>query len=54
LRNLSRPLREVAELRVAHPTATLAELGRRCSPPAKKSTVNGRMAALFRIARRLV
>lgn len=54
LRNLSRPLREVAELRLADPTATLAELGRRCNPPAKKSTVNGRMAALFRIARRLV
>jgi DNA-binding transcriptional regulator WhiA len=31
----------------------LAELGRRCNPPAKKSTVNGRLAALLRIARTL-
>jgi len=53
LRNLSRPLREVAELRLAHPTETLVELGRRCDPPAKKSTINGRIAALMRRARRL-
>jgi hypothetical protein len=53
LRNLSLPLREIAELRLAHPTETLAELGRRCNPPAKKSTVNGRLAALLRIARTL-
>jgi DNA-binding transcriptional regulator WhiA len=53
LRNLSAPLREVAELRLAHPTDTLAELGRRCVPEAKKSTVNGRMAVLLRIAKGL-
>jgi DNA-binding transcriptional regulator WhiA len=53
LRNLSWPLREIAELRLAHPTETLAELGRRCNPPAKKSTVNGRIAALLRLARTL-
>ncbi len=53
LRNLSAPLREIAELRLRHPTETLAELGRRCSPPAKKSTVNGRIAALVRLAREL-
>jgi len=53
LRNLSAPLREVAELRLRHPTDTLAELGRRCNPPAKKSTVNGRIAALVRLARDL-
>jgi DNA-binding protein WhiA len=53
LRNLSAPLREVAELRLRHPTETLAELGRRCNPPAKKSTVNGRIAALVRLARDL-
>jgi DNA-binding transcriptional regulator WhiA len=53
LRNLSAPLREVAELRLAHPTDTLAELGRRCNPSAKKSTVNGRIAALLKIARSL-
>jgi len=53
LRNLSARLREIAELRLSNPTETLAELGRRCSPPAKKSTVNGRIAALLRIARAL-
>jgi DNA-binding transcriptional regulator WhiA len=53
LRNLSAPLREVAELRLSHPTETLAELGRRCNPPAKKSTVNGRLAAILRLGRRL-
>jgi DNA-binding transcriptional regulator WhiA len=53
LRKLSRPLREIAQLRLAHPTETLAELGRRCNPSAKKSTVNGRIAALMRIAREL-
>lgn len=50
LGNLSERLREVAELRLAYPTETLAELGRRCRPPAKKSTVNGRISALLRIA----
>ena len=53
LRNLSAPLREAAELRLAHPTETLAELGRRCDPPANKSTIGGRIAALQRLARRL-
>ncbi len=50
MRRLSKPLREAAELRLAHPTETLTELGRRASPPAKKSTMNGRIAALLRIA----
>ena len=53
LRHLTAPLREIAELRLAHPTETLAELGRRCNPAAKKSTVNGRIAALLKIARSL-
>jgi hypothetical protein len=53
LRNLSAPLREIAELRLHHPTETLAELGLRCRPPVSKSTVNGRIAALLRIAARL-
>jgi len=53
LRNLSAPLREIAELRLAYPTETLAELGRRCNPSTKKSTVNGRIAALLKIARSL-
>jgi len=53
LRNLSPVLREVAELRLAHPSDTLAELGRRCVPEIKKSTVNSRMAALLRLAKTL-
>jgi DNA-binding transcriptional regulator WhiA len=53
LRKLSAPLREIAELRLAHPSETLAELGRRCSPEVKKSTVNGRIATLVRLAKSL-
>ncbi|GAC1442751.1 MAG: hypothetical protein NVS3B17_01750 [Vulcanimicrobiaceae bacterium] len=51
MRRLSKPLREAAELRLAHPTDTLAELAARASPPAKKSTMNGRITALLRLAR---
>lgn len=50
LRHLSAPLREIAELRSAHPTETLAELGRRCNPPVGKSTVNARFLALSKLA----
>ena len=53
LRHLTPPLREIAELRLAHPTETLAELGRRCEPPVKKSTANNRVATLVRLARGL-
>jgi DNA-binding protein WhiA len=53
LRKLSPPLREIAVLRMTYPSETLAELGRRCTPPVPKSTVNGRIAALARLARRL-
>lgn len=53
LRNLSPVLREAAQLRLAHPEETLAELGRRCRPPVGKSTINGRIATLVRLVRRL-
>jgi DNA-binding transcriptional regulator WhiA len=53
LRKLSPVLREAAELRLRHPTDTLAELGARCRPPVRKSTLNGRIAAVVRLARRL-
>lgn len=53
LRNLSPVLREAAQLRLAHPDETLAELGRRCSPPVGKATINGRIAALLRLVKRL-
>ncbi|MBV8689112.1 MAG: DNA-binding protein WhiA [Candidatus Eremiobacteraeota bacterium] len=53
LRKLPRSLREIAELRIQHPDETLAELGRRCNPPATKSAVNSRFISLFSIAARL-
>lgn len=53
LRNLSPALREAAQLRLAHPSETLAELGRRASPPVGKATINGRIATLMRLVRRL-
>ncbi|HEX3466159.1 MAG TPA: DNA-binding protein WhiA, partial [Candidatus Elarobacter sp.] len=53
LRNLSPALREAAQLRLAHPDETLAELGRRCSPPVGKATINGRLASLMRLVKRL-
>jgi hypothetical protein len=54
LGTLTRPLREAAELRLNYPDETLAELGRRCTPPVSKSTMNGRIAALLRLARSLI
>jgi len=53
LRHLSHPLREIAELRLNYPDESLAELGRRCNPPISKPTVNSRLGALARLARRL-
>jgi WhiA C-terminal HTH domain/WhiA LAGLIDADG-like domain len=53
LRNLSPALREAAQLRLAHPDETLAELGRRCVPPVGKATINGRLASLMRLVKRL-
>ena len=50
---LSPPLREIAELRIKHPDESLAELGRRCNPQISKPTVNSRLTALARLARRL-
>lgn len=51
LTRLSAPLRAAAELRLAYPGETLAELGRRCDPIVNKSTMGGRIAALMRLAR---
>ena len=53
LRRLSAPLREIAELRLAHPDESLAELGRRCNPQISKPTASGRLAALARLAERV-
>jgi cell division protein WhiA len=53
LRHLSRPLREIASLRLRFPDESLAELGRRCNPPIGKPTVASRLTALVRLAARL-
>lgn len=43
-------LRELARLRIKHPTATLKELGEMFLPPVSKSTVNHRFRKLTQIA----
>lgn len=53
LRNLSPVLREAAQLRLAYPAETLAELGRRAAPPVGKATINGRIVTLMRLVARL-
>jgi DNA-binding transcriptional regulator WhiA len=50
LSRLTPALREVAELRLKHPDESLAELGRRCTPPISKPTVSSRLGALTRLA----
>jgi hypothetical protein len=50
LAQLSPPLREIAELRLAHPDESLTELGNRCNPPIGKPTVSSRLTALSRLA----
>ena len=44
------PLREVAELRLRHPSASLAELARRCDPPATKTSVHRRLQRVVELA----
>lgn len=53
LHRLSPALREIAQLRLEYPGESLSELGRRCNPPIGKPTVNSRLSALARLARRL-
>jgi hypothetical protein len=53
LAQLSPALREIAELRLAHPDESLAELGRRCNPAIAKPTVGSRLAALGRLEAKL-
>jgi len=52
LGELSPPLREIAQLRLKHPSLSLRELGAKCSPPASKATAHRRLRALVRIAQR--
>jgi cell division protein WhiA len=50
LDRLSPSLREVARLRVRHPTLSMRELARRCRPPSTKGTVQRRLRTLVRLA----
>jgi cell division protein WhiA len=52
LDELSPPLKEIAELRLKHPSLSLRELGAKCNPPASKSAAHRRLNALVRMARR--
>jgi DNA-binding protein WhiA len=52
-RRLGRPLRELVEARLAHPEASLRELGALLSPPVSKSGVSYRMRKLAELAERL-
>jgi cell division protein WhiA len=44
-------LRELARLRLRHPTASIADLARRCSPPASKASAYRRLRRLVELAR---
>jgi cell division protein WhiA len=44
-------LRELALLRLRHPTASIADLARRCRPPASKSATYRRLRRLLELAR---
>lgn len=50
LDRLPEELRELAELRLAHPALSLRELGLKCHPPATKATVHRRLQKLIRLA----
>ncbi|HHU69266.1 MAG TPA: DNA-binding protein WhiA [Thermoanaerobacterales bacterium] len=50
LKKLSKPLREIAELRLQHPDVSLKELGEMLVPPISKSGVNHRLRKLDSIA----
>lgn len=50
LARLPPPLQELAELRLAHPSLSLRELGLKCRPPAAKATVHRRLQKLIRLA----
>ena len=44
-------LREIAFLRLRHPTASTAELGRRCKPALSKASVYRRLRSLQELSR---
>ena len=50
LARLDPALREMAELRLEHPSLSLRELGQKCKPAVPKASVHRRMRALLRLA----
>lgn len=52
-KDLPRPLKEMAQVRLEHPDATLQELGTYLDPPVGKSGVNHRLRKLSELAERL-
>jgi DNA-binding protein WhiA len=50
LDELSPPLREIAELRLRHPSLSLRELGQKCRPPATKATAHRRLMKILHLA----
>ena len=50
-KQLPTELKEMAQLRISHPEATLEELGKLCDPQLGKSGVNHRLRRLSRMAR---
>ncbi|HSC90405.1 MAG TPA: DNA-binding protein WhiA [Gaiellaceae bacterium] len=50
LDGLPGPLREAAELRLKHPAASLAELARRCDPPATKASLHRRLRRVVELS----
>jgi DNA-binding protein WhiA len=52
LGELSPRLREIAELRLKHPSLSLRELGAKCNPPVTKATAHRRLQMVLRLARR--
>jgi cell division protein WhiA len=50
LARLPQPLQELAELRLAHPSLSLRELGLKCRPPTTKATVHRRLQKLIRLS----
>jgi cell division protein WhiA len=51
LETLPPKLREIADLRLRHPTLSLRELALRCDPPATKSAAHRRLQQLVRLSR---
>ena len=52
LDQLSPPLREIAELRLRHPSLSLRELALKCRPPTTKASAHRRMTKVLKLAER--